>query len=243
MSIDVQGLNQLENPAHYSTAEGDPTLHSLQRSRTRRQPGEWEELYFQFLCEGKTREVAAALAGVTRQAPFLRRKSDVYFAEMEYASVQMGTADLLNDARDVIKERARGYERVLIHLLSHRGVNAKTIVETSGPNGGPQQVNVTGGVGGVGAFDIDAIPMPIDVKRAVVARMEEIEAMIAPYRGNMNGPKPNVGQLATGDRGNGVSILGGVRGDAMDRQEKVINVAQAQVTAQSRPRPLVRLPI
>lgn len=118
-------------------------------------PGEWEEIYFEKLREGYAKTSAAALAGVAPDTPNGRRIGDAEFREKEIIAYNFGTANVYEKrAQERIADNEKPADRVLTHMLGHRGITSTQKIEMSGG----VDVNVTHNL-----FPIEKLPLALRV--------------------------------------------------------------------------------
>lgn len=132
--------------------------------RSRKRHGEWEEIYLQALRDGHSKRTAAGVAGVTTRAAEKRAVYDEEFADQMDIAYSQGTAWLLEIAHKRIQDPNNPGDSILKHLLSCRGFNPKQVMEISGPDGAPVQMEHSA------AIPIDRLSL--ETRRRIVQELE-----------------------------------------------------------------------
>lgn len=153
------------------TTPGVPIPARSDRGRPPRHT--WHETYFEGLRRGYTKEVAAAYAGVSRSSVWQAAKRDPDFAEKQEIATGIGTAWLMDVARARITDKYNPGDRILTHLLSHRGINARQIIEHQGADGGPIQTESMSG-GASAALPLHRLPL--ELRRQIMVELDRIKA-------------------------------------------------------------------
>ncbi len=126
------GAASPDRPAPTGQSRSRPT----QRHRRRARPGAWEAAYLDALSRGHTKAAAAGMAGVSERTVYKRANQDPDFAMHAEMAYNRGGAVLMDIAMMRIADRADGSCKLLIHLLSARGITPKRVAdEQRGPQG------------------------------------------------------------------------------------------------------------
>jgi hypothetical protein len=153
-----------------SSRNAIPKIQAPVRRRRRARPGQWEEAYFEAMRLGHTKASAAGLAGVSERAVYNRAKTDAEFAEAAEIAYHCGTGELMKIAYERITDRAPGSDRLLIHLLSARGVTAKKVAPE------PQPARTASDIG---CPTITADQLSTETKRRLLAEIEALKDLDA----------------------------------------------------------------
>jgi transcriptional regulator with XRE-family HTH domain len=176
--IDVQGLNS-DGLMDTRETTGIGQLDATDRDRLKLSANQHRAMKALLSQEVKESLASvAARAGVSRNTIWRYMKDETFAREyrrITLLEVKAGYAPLMKAIMRGAMERGPGQAALARVILEKIG--DPVIDHSEHTNRQPQ-------------FDIDDLQIPIDVKRAIVAHMEEIETLLAPYRPGAAVPSP-----------------------------------------------------
>lgn len=144
--------------------------HNGNVPRPQQVSGMWRTAFLAALRQGLNKKSAAGRAQVTENTVYRHQREDSDFADQVEIAYNEGTAKLEDIGWERIEDEDKPSDVILKHLLAVRGIQPKTKVEVSGPDGGPIETKSTI------PFDL----LSPALKAQIVLELESIEKGDAP---------------------------------------------------------------